>query len=94
MKRWAVCLQKKSYSGSTGVLWEFVSVKPFLEEVEVGFSIKPKGVLGHKPNGGPVAFLGTLVVIWDCLTWTTDMVPIVEAWANGDLQLRSDSDGR
>lgn len=93
MKRWAVCLQKRSYSGATGVLWEFAGVKPFLNECEVNFSIKPRAVVGQKENGGPVAFLATLIVVWDCLTWTEDYVPIVEAWANGDLQLRSDPNG-
>ena len=89
MKRYAVCLQKKSFTGSTGVLWEFVGAKSFLNEVEVAFSIKPKAVAGVKENGGPVAFCATLVVIWDCDTWSDDYIPIVEAWANGDLQLRS-----
>lgn len=91
--RFAVCLQKKSFTGSTGVLWEIKGVKPFHSEVETVFSIHPKEPVGVKKDGGAVGFCAAVIVIWECVKWTDDMGAIVEAWANGDLQLRSDSHG-
>ena len=91
--RYAICLQKKSFTGSTGVMWEIKGVKPFTDEVEVHFAVKPSDPLGQKPNGGAVTFCAAVIVVWECVRWTDDMGAIVEAWANGDLQIRSDSDG-
>ena len=91
--RYAICLQKKSWTGSTGVGWTIKGVKPFSDEVEAYFSIKPSDPIVPKPDGGPETFCAAVIVIWECVRWTDDMGAIVEAWANGDLQLRSGSDG-
>ena len=89
MKTYAVALAKKSYTGSTAVLWTVVGVKPFLNEVQLSIDIKPSAVIAEKPHGGAVAFTATLLVIWQCEQWKEQFIPIVEAWANGDLQLRT-----
>ena len=90
MKRYAIALQKKSYTGSIWAQWEFYRVKPFLNEVELKLEIKPKAVLMDKPAGGPVAFAAILCVIWDCEKWEERFIPVVEAWANGNLQISED----
>lgn len=89
--KFAVCLQKKSFTGNTGVSWTIRGVKPFTAEVEAGLWIKPQDVAGQ--GQGAIGFCAVVVVIWECARWTDDMGAIVEAWANGDLQLRSDTDG-
>lgn len=93
MRQYAVVLQKKSLDGSTAVKWVMAGVKPFNGEVNVSQDIRPSKITAVPTvNGGPRAFVGTLLVIWEAVVWDQVSRKAVEHWANGALMVGGQED--